>query len=656
MFTPEQMQQIHVVFSNRDIDPVAEVIVRLGTLQVVDSVELESWAGTLEKAGTGEESEALRLRRERVETLIRDLRLNDSLEKIEFEPDDWESIDVKLDSIVRQVRDEQALRDRCEQEYDRLRELRRRIGEAPLHNIQVENRDAYSYLAIETGRVADSNLDLLRRHLEDVLHVLTPLNTLGGFTTLIVITLRRDKGRLDAALQEAGFQRIAPDHTATAVSPGVLKDADRQIEEIQGRIEKIQSRLDVIARKHDDFLRRTLFRIRHESLKTQIIRFFRKTEQTFLLSGWLPRTSLNPLIAELKHATGNRCVIETMPAENVESVRAGRTEVPVRLRNPKIFRPFELITSAYGVPAYQTIDPTPVVAISFLLMFGMMFGDVGHGAVLLLLGFLLSFGSRSRTTGQAGGILIYAGLSSILFGFLFGSVFGIEHWLPSIWVRPMDSISRLFKTAIYFGIGMICVSIAINVINGLMRRDLIHVLLDKAGLVAAVLYWSGIVIVTRILSADPSIRGKTPILIIILLASAMTLLFLREPILHLAEGRKKLYPDGVATGIIGGLMEVLEIVLGFLTNTVSFIRVAAFGLAHTGLLMAVFSLSDMVGGVGSVLIHLFGNIVIILLEGMIVTIQVMRLEFYEFFGRFFKEGTVLYHPVHVETGCGMTRP
>ncbi len=653
MFTPEQMQQIQVVFSRRDVEAVAEVIVRLGTLQVVDTVEMEEWAGTLEKGGTGEESDTLRQRRDRVETLIQKLRLPNSIGNLQLDTQPWEIIDEKLDALLRQVREEETTRDQYEKEMDRLREIRRRIDETSVVDFPLENRDAYSYLAVETGRVTDENLEILKKRLEGVLHVLTPLNSLGGMTTLIVITLRRDKAKLEQALAESAFERLDYEHAGPAVSPEVLKDADRQIEGYESKLAEAQSRLDEIGQKQDDFLRRELFRVRREVLKQQILKYFRKTEHTFLLSGWLPSANLQAMVVELKRATKNRCVIETTLAEKVASVRSGQLEVPVHMKNPKLIEPFELITSTYGMPAYHTIDPTPLVALSFVLMFGVMFGDVGHGAILAIIGFLLSFRTQSQMKRQAGTILMYAGFSSIVFGFLFGSIFGVENFLPTLWLKPMDSIPRLFKTAIYFGMGMIFMSITINVINGILRRDILHVLLDKAGLVAAVLYWCGIVVATRVVSSNPTVHKEVPVLVPILMIVAVLLLFFREPIILLAEGKKTLYPEGVGTGFIGGFMEVFEILLGFLTNTISFIRVAAFGLAHAGLFMAIFSLSDMVGGVGSVFVHLFGNILIIGLEGMVVTIQVMRLEFYEFFGRFFKEGTAVYKPVRVETGVNV---
>jgi V/A-type H+-transporting ATPase subunit I len=138
----------------------------------------------------------------------------------------------------------------------------------------------------------------------------------------------------------------------------------------------------------------------------------------------------------------------------------------------------------------------------------------------------------------------------------------------------------------------------------------------------------------------------------ILMAASIFLLFFREPIIHLLQGKKKLFPEGLVSGVMGGLVEILDIVLGFLANTVSFIRVAAFGLAHAGLFMAIFALSDLVKtsahGIASALVLLFGNILIICLEGLVVSIQGVRLEFYEFFTRFFERGEAIYRPLKSE--------
>jgi V/A-type H+-transporting ATPase subunit I len=271
---------------------------------------------------------------------------------------------------------------------------------------------------------------------------------------------------------------------------------------------------------------------------------------------------------------------------------------------------------------------------------------------LALAGIIMALKSKKQLFKHAGVLLFYGGCASIVYGFLFGSIFGVEHLLPTLWIKPIDSISELFKLAIYFGIGMITLAMVINIINGIRKRNFLGLIFDKAGLLAAILYWSGIVVVTRMLTTQAEAKGEVPVFVIILMLSAVLLLFFREPILHLAEGKKKLFPEGVTTGIMGGMVEILEIFLGFLANTVSFIRVAAFGLAHAGLFMAICALSDavqgMAGGLISGLVIFFGNVLIIGLEGLVVTIQAVRLEFYEFFSRFFEQTDSKYQPIGAE--------
>jgi len=650
MFTPEKMDHIQVLFSDRDIQNVVDTAVRLGSLQVVDSAEMESWAETLQKGGTGQESESLRLRRDSVETLMKQLSLNDPSQPKQTETRSIESIDAQLQTIHDETHDEMKERDHIEEEAERLREMKRHISGLPTLDLSLEHRDTYSYLTVETGRIPSENMEILNKQLTGMLHVLVPLGSFGQLTNILAMTLRRDKSHLQSALSEAGFQPLDFGQKDQPVSHDVIQNVDEQIQQLDGRLEKIRVQLVKLADKHGSFLGQALYDVRRAILKERILKYFRKTEHTFLLSGWLPSTHRETFISEIQRATQNRCVIETLAASEVESVKNGKVDVPVQLNNPKLIKPFELLTSAYGVPTYRTIDPTPILGISFLVIFGMMFGDVGHGLVLALTGLFFLLKGKAEFSQHVGLLMIYVGGSSMVFGFLFGSLFGFEHlsWLPPLWIRPMESIPELFKVCIYLGISMIFISILINVINAIRLKQFWDVIFDKAGLLAALLYWTGILLASRIVSSSPSARAQLPVIVPILLITALVLLFLREPIIHLFQGKKKLYPEGMLTGVISGIIELMEIVLGFLANTVSFIRVAAFGLVHAGLAMAIFSLSDSVGGVGSVVIIIFGNIFILLLEGLVVSIQSVRLEFYEFFSRFFREGKVKYKPLHTE--------
>lgn len=658
MFTPEKMEQIYVLFSRRDVTAVADAVVGEGTLQIVDAAELEPWAGDLEKGSGGETARSLQEKQDQIRKIFQGLRIDEGLRDVQPADGDMPDLDARLNRIQARLEKILAEEDAATRELGETRELLARIGDLSGLDFTISRKGAYEYLAVETGQVAEKNLDIVRTRLQPFLHILAPLGSSGGVLTVMVIALKRDHDKLSRALRDSGFSPLALEKAPDALSPEWLDSLRTREAEARDTLDALQEQKATLGKEESQFLKSLLYRIRRDTMKSRILDYCRTTESTFLLSGWIPSLNKVSFITAVKRATKNRCVIEDRPADTLEAVRNGTIEVPVQMRNPLLLKPFELLTAAYGIPSYGTIDPTPLLAVSFLFMFGMMFGDAGHGLVLTLTGLLLGFRRQAgQTMRQAGLLLIYAGCSSMIFGFLFGSVFGVEDWLPALWVRPMDSITFLFKIAIYFGMGMIFLSIGINIINGIRTHDIPGCFFNKAGLLAGVLYWGGIVLVTRMLAGEAEAAGEVPAVTVILISTSIVLLFLREPIIQLFKGKKELFPEGKTTGLLGGLVELLEISLGFLSNTVSFIRVAAFGLAHAGLFMAIFALSDSVktvaGGFVSGVILVFGNILIILLEGLVVSIQAVRLEFYEFFSRFFTPGGAVYRSMDQELKSGL---
>lgn len=650
MFTPERMEQLHVLFFGQDVESVADAVVRHGALQLVDSADLEDWAENLQRAGTGEESGPLRERQDLIESIFHLLSERPDLTDVSSSDITWNDLDGQLKKLNRELENLNQSQEDAGRELNHLREIKKYLEESAHIGFALENRDRHSYLAVEAGRVADENMEILNQSLQSVLHVMSPVQKLDGTTVVLIVSLRRDREKIQRALRNAGSKPVETQKEAEALTPDAVQGLETRIQETQRRFDDLTLKKRTWTKTHIQFFNHALYQIKREVLKQKILQYFRKTEKTFLISGWIPVNEQDSFIAAVLKATKNRCIIEKSNADDMDSVITGKVDVPVQMKNLKPFKPFELITGAYGIPAYRTIDPTPILGISFMMMFGMMFGDLGHGLILALLGLIMFLKGRRGLYKNVGILMIYAGSASMFFGLLFGSFFGFEplSWLPTVWVKPMESITTLFKVTIYFGIGMIFLAIFLNIINAIRQRKFLNAIFDKAGLLAAILYWCGIALASRVISSDPKVRSELPLIIILPMIVSMILLFLREPILHMAEARKTLFPEGVTTGIIGGLVEILEIVLGFLANTISFIRVAAFGLAHAGLFMAIFSLSDSVGGVGSIFVIFFGNIIIILLEGLVVSIQAVRLEFYEFFSRFFQQGKTAYRPLRME--------
>ena len=131
-------------------------------------------------------------------------------------------------------------------------------------------------------------------------------------------------------------------------------------------------------------------------------------------------------------------LIEVLPPGDLRE-----DDIPVLLRPPWLLRPFEMLVSAYGLPKYHDLASTLFVAISFVLMFGMMFGDVGHGAVLVVGGLVALLKSRVPRIRDLGILLVFNGLSSALFGVVYGSYFGIPSWHKyALWGHPEIPSSR----------------------------------------------------------------------------------------------------------------------------------------------------------------------------------------------------------------------
>ncbi|HRD17846.1 MAG TPA: V-type ATPase 116kDa subunit family protein [Candidatus Marinimicrobia bacterium] len=647
MFFPEKMLLVNALFPDKYTPKVVRMIIRQGDLQIADAAQTNPWIKDLARTYSTEESSQSQARREKVEGLVKTLKLTDQLHNFQPLSGEWMEIDQSLETAIAEIESVSQRRDSLQKEFQRLNEIKTRYDRFPGLGKALQMPGDYSYLAIETGEIPDNNLPLLEEQLSATLHVILPIGRQKGMTSLVAIVLKRDAEVLQAALKASGFQPTKIEKELPSLATESIEKLEKELNYLNEQLREAEEKFQAVVDRHLALLIGVYLRIRQEQVQGRMLHFFRRTEKTCLFSGWLPDSRKEVFVKELQKATQNRAIVDLIPAESHEAVKNGSVEVPVKLNNPAFFKPFEMLTSVYGLPKYQTIDPTPVFGLSFLLMFGMMFGDIGHGLVLALLGLALLLKSHKDTFKSAGYLLLYAGGSSIIFGFLFGSFFGIEDLFPTIWMKPMNDINQLFKVVIYVGAGMITVSIIINLINGIRSGRILDYIFDKAGLLSGILYWCGIILVSRLVLTKTN--GGVGLFVIYLFVACALLLFFREPILNLIRKNRRLYSSGVVTGLMHSLVEMLEIVLGFLANTVSFIRVGAFGLAHAGLFIAIFALSDMVSGklsgVASILILILGNIFIIALEGLVVTIQAIRLEFYEFFNRFFRPARVKYQPI-----------
>jgi V/A-type H+-transporting ATPase subunit I len=302
-----------------------------------------------------------------------------------------------------------------------------------------------------------------------------------------------------------------------------------------------------------------------------------------------------------------------------------------------------MLVSAYGLPSYHELEPTLFVAFSYVLMFGMMFGDAGHGAVLALVGLFALLKGRHEKMRDAGLLILFAAFSSIVFGIVYGSCFGLESFKRyALWHDPLEGDPMaLMRGAIGIGIVMISLGLILNVINRLRRGDVIGGLLDKFGAVGLVFYWGALALITKFAAIQS--RGLVNVALLVLLGLPILGWAIKEPLEYFAHhqsGHPTERDGGLAAAITESLVGAFEAVLGYLANTISFVRLAAYAMSHAALLVAAFMMAEEVrhfsgGGVLSLLVIVLGNLVAIVLEGIIASVQALRLEYYEFFGKFF---------------------
>ena len=327
MFTSEKMVLIHIVFSTSDAGQVADTMVRHGAIQIVDSAKMGDWAQQLEKGSSNEETSEFKNRRERVERLLLALDGRIPTESVGVNEDPWQDMEERIDQVEGIVHTELESMEHINKELNRLDELQNRMEEVSSHVFPLKQHEEYSYLAVETGFVPEKNKIILEKNLESFLHVLALLGSVNGKIKIAAIVLRRDRERLMSALQEAGFQAAAQLEDSDVSSPQLLAQVNEERNRLQEKQSEHTSKIKNTAREHGVFLKSVLLRARRDILTEQIPQYFRQTEKTCLLTGWIPGDKKDGFLKAVRKTTRNRCVVEEIPAEEIPAVISGKMQV-----------------------------------------------------------------------------------------------------------------------------------------------------------------------------------------------------------------------------------------------------------------------------------------------------------------------------------------
>lgn len=430
-----------------------------------------------------------------------------------------------------------------------------------------------------------------------------------------------------------------------------------KIEEIKKELPVLEQQAKQAQKDLDDYL---------DDNGEQITRYLSKLEElylyagirtkalqhnnSFIIVGWVPTNSKKTLKSRLKK-------IKSVELDFSDAKNELDKRPPVKLKNCFLAKPFEFYTDMYGVPKYNEIDPTLFVAITYVVIFGIMFADLGQGFCLMIAG-LLMWKVKKMAIGR---ILFPCGISAMIFGTLFGSVFGFENALDWFYKllgfeeKPIHVMDPQYTTSIIFiaiGIGVVLLVVAmlLNVYTSIRQKNFGRALFSTSGVAGIIFYCSLVFGLVNEMFLGNHIMTLPYILGLVVLP--FILIFFAEPLGDLVNGEKDWQPESWGGYIVENLFESIEVLLGYVTNTMSFLRVGAFVLVHAGMMMVVFVLAETVGpefSFGYILVVVIGNIIVMVLEALLVAIQVLRLEYYEMFSRFYSGEGRPFEPVKIKT-------
>ncbi len=493
-------------------------------------------------------------------------------------------------------------------------------------NVNLDQLIKFEFIKFRFGRIPVNTFKTLETYLSDLDAIFVSTNTSDGYVWGFYFTPATSVEKIDSVFASLCFERIRfTDRIAG--NPKETYDAIKQeTKTLKQELSECETDIKNEILLHKDSILSCYWKIVNREKYSVIIKNAAHTQTSTYLVGWLAEDECAKLMESVKSDDTIMCLVEE-PEENPN------VKPPTVLKNNRFFRPFEMFVKMYGLPAYGEIDPTPILAITYMLFFGMMFGDVGQGIVLSIGGFLLNKFKKMDIAAIVGRI----GITSALFGVVYGSVFGNETWLENIrLIEPMHDIMFVLIASIGFGVFIIIITMILNIINGIRSKETASAVFSQNGIAGMVFYVSAIFVAlfSLLYSGNKKIPG---IVIAILIGVPVLMIFLQEPLKNLVQKKKNWLPKEFMF-YLESFFELFEIMLSYITNTVSFVRIGAFALNHVGMMGVVAIFANMSNGNPAV--YVIGNIVVIGLEGLIVGIQVLRLEFYEMFNRFYRGGGI----------------
>jgi len=481
------------------------------------------------------------------------------------------------------------------------------------------------FLRIFVGTVPSPNLDQLRRAL-----------TLSGFLTrsffssegidhVVVFGASEQHQDVQEVLNSADFRGLTVPDEFSGSPSRLQRDLDLEVTAIKRKIEALERELDSLVEGNFETLQHARDCLVLARPYASLAGALRGKGRLVSLQGWVPARYEAEIRRRLEQNLACPFHIEFADPEPAEY-----SSVPSVMPRSPFLKPFQMLVRNFGIPAYREIDPTGAFALSYVLMFGMMFGDIGHGAVIAIAG--LGLWKRFPA---ASVVAVLAGISSMGFGLVYGSLFGYEHVIEPLWMSPMQDPVRLLLLAVIWGAGFILFGNLLSIRNLWAAGQPEEALYSGKGVAGLAFYLALCLVAYRLYSA-----GRFGWLETLALTLPLAVIMWS----HWRHSSGQLFERVLVVFIEG-----LEHVISNISGTLSFLRVAAFSLNHIALAAAVFAIAGMLDTPGHIVTVVLGNVFVIVLEGAIVAIQCLRLEYYEGFSRFFSGNGRAFEPLKLES-------
>lgn len=523
----------------------------------------------------------------------------------------------------------------------RLNKLKEMLCVEALDSIGVDLENLYSmeYFDIMFGKLTQENRRRLSMNYENVTAAVMHIDVPNYKNYYLVVSPKSLKQETERILRSVYFEKISFDENYLDEPKAMLDQIKDDILITEKQLKAVKEKVENLKHNYVDEIKECYSKLIMEKRIEALGEKIAVTDHFFYCSAWIPESKVDINQKLLEQTEKN--IIMDIKASDESGLKA-----PTKLNNNWLSKPFENLVYMYGVPNYTEVDPTVFFSITYMILFGAMFGDLGQGLLFFLTGFYIQ-----RKNKMFGELLSRVGISSMIFGFFYDSFFGYEHLISkivpfNIFIRPIENINTMLTVAVFLGIVLLYLGFGYSIFNKIKDSDIKEGIFGRNGVVGLVLYTALLLIVANQFLEGFSFNQQFLTIIIVI---TVMLMLLKEPITNRLKKEDFLYHSSPGEYYVESSFELIETFLSMLSNTLSFIRVGAFALNHVGLFIAFHTMADLIGSTfGNISMFILGNLLIIFLEGLVVFIQGLRLMYYEIFSKYYIGNGYKFEPSGLE--------